>query len=89
MDEEPCKPSRVATESRVKRPPDVGNRHVTANRCHVAFVEIAKGCAGFPQSISVDHLRHMLSHLHSRLRKTGNPLSILLEVSKITANEDI
>ena len=89
MNQEPRKPSRVATESCVKRPPDVGNRHVTTNRCHVAFVKIVKGCAGFPQSISAYHLRHMLPHLHSGLRNTSDPLPILLEVSKITTNEDV
>jgi hypothetical protein len=46
-------------ESCRKRPPDLGNSHVTTNRCHVAFVKITKGCARFPQSISADHLRHM------------------------------
>jgi hypothetical protein len=73
----------------VKRPPDVGNRHVTTNRCHVAFIEISEGCSTFPQSVFSDHLRHMLPHLHSGLRNTSDPLPVLLEVSKIATNEDV
>jgi hypothetical protein len=89
MNQERRKPSRVATESCVKRPPDGGNGHVTANRCLVASVKIAKGRAGFPQSISAYHLRHMVPHLYSGLRNACDPLPILLEVSKITTNEDV
>src|SRR6185437_11103875 len=94
MDDEPDKPRRKAAPMAFERPLDIGDRGLSSDGCHVAFVEVAERgvdaaavAAEIRGNQSGDALCRVGPHLHGRLRDAGDLLSVLFEVSKIDADE--
>ena len=89
MKQKPRETCRVAAQTCLKRPSDIGDRQVPTNRCHVPFIEITECRTRISPGVFRDHLCSILSHLCCRLRNAWNPHPILFKVSRITTTEDV
>src|SRR3954471_124836 len=93
VDAHPCQPSKKPAPVRSKRPQNLSNRCLPPDCRNVSFIEVTETGKVLDDSRSLYKVLNASSrvytHLHCRLRYTGDRSAILLQIREIATDEDV
>src|SRR5947207_8908714 len=93
VDAHPCQPRKKSAPVRSKRPENLSNRCLPPDRRNVPFIKVAEAERVLGDLWSLHKVLNASSrvctHLHCRLRYTGDRSPILLQIREIATDEDV